>query len=409
MLHTSLRTLRSASVRPRATLLAQKQSFTRYSCRSYSTENADKKERTVTDDVVNKSSPVQTSESEAAASASSASTISTFSALSEPHPSSISPTSDVGPSGPSKEEQLQNVKKLIREWTDKTSYQVRKQADAYTAKAVKTFSQLGAELNKATGYEEIESLKKRVAAQEANIDAARQAAKVAKEEYDKAVSQRAKSQKEVNDLLQRKSSWTDDDVLRFTALVRQDHLYEQAEARAKAATGATEAEVEREFTELMRVILNRYHEEQIWSDKIRSVSTYGSLTVLGLNLLVFVTAILFVEPWKRRRLAQTFEKKVEEMTAETVAAFDARTASLDAKLDKHDELLGRVLETVYYANQPAATVVPPVDVGMDDVKTQFTEDRLPNEHWTPAPQWLVATTATTAIIMGWCARSWFGP
>ena len=254
---------------------------------------------------------------------------------------------------------------------------------------------------------------------EQSIAAARLAAQTAKEEYDKAVSQRAKSQKEVNDLLQRKSSWTDDDVLRFTALVRQDHLFEQAEARAKAGTIQTEAEVEKEFTELMRVILNRYHEEQVWSDKIRSVSTYGSLTVLGLNLLVFITAILFVEPWKRRRLAQTFEKKVEEMTTETVMAFDARTSTLDAKLEKHDELLARILEMAYYTNQPGATVMSPANVEVDNVKGRPTEDGLetistdspnhPNGYWVQDPQYLVATTAATAALMGWFARSWFGP
>ena len=74
--------------------------------------------------------------------------------------------------------------------------------------------------------------------------------------------------------------------------------------------------MEREFSELMKVILNRYHEEQVWSDKIRSASTYGQLTVLGLNMLVFLLAIILVEPWKRKRLAQTFERKVDEMKAE---------------------------------------------------------------------------------------------
>ena len=40
---------------------------------------------------------------------------------------------------------------------------------------------------------------------------------------------------------------------------------------------------------------------------------------LALNLFVFLTAIVFVEPWKRKRLAQTFEKKTEELSAETRA------------------------------------------------------------------------------------------
>ena len=61
---------------------------------------------------------------------------------------------------------------------------------------------------------------------------------------------------------------------------------------------------------------SRYHEEQLWSDKLRSFSTYVSVSVMVANLLVFVTAIVFVEPYKRKRLAQTFEERVTEMTAQ---------------------------------------------------------------------------------------------
>jgi sensitive to high expression protein 9 len=110
------------------------------------------------------------------------------------------------------------------------------------------------------------------------------------------VCRKSDSQQEVNSLLERKSIWTNTDVSRFTALVRQGHALEQAEARAKAAIARTEDEVEREFGALMRVILARYHEEQVWLDKIRSVSTYGQLAMLGVNVLVFVFVLVLVEP-----------------------------------------------------------------------------------------------------------------
>lgn len=61
---------------------------------------------------------------------------------------------------------------------------------------------------------------------------------------------------------------------------------------------------------------SRYHEEQLWSDKLRSFSTYVSVSVMVANLLVFITAIVFVEPYKRKRLALTFEERVTEMTAQ---------------------------------------------------------------------------------------------
>lgn len=57
----------------------------------------------------------------------------------------------------------------------------------------------------------------------------------------------------------------------------------------------------------MRSILNRYHEEQVWSDKIRSLSTYGSLAITGANVLVFLLAVILVEPWRRRRLVDKLE------------------------------------------------------------------------------------------------------
>ncbi|KAI0335825.1 mitochondrial distribution and morphology family 33, partial [Cubamyces sp. BRFM 1775] len=219
---------------------------------------------------------------------------------------------------------------------------MRTRGDQFTVNVARTFAQLGSELNRVTGYEEIEALKRRVVEQEARINNAREAARQAKEAYDHAVLSRAKSQREVNDLLQRKSHWTDDDVSRFTTLVREDHAREQDEARAKAAAAAAEDAVEREFSELMRVILNRYHEEQAWSDKIRSASTYGSLAALALNMAVFVLAIVLVEPWKRRRLAQTFERKVEEMSAATAAAFESRTEELKDRLDEQGKLLALV-------------------------------------------------------------------
>ncbi|KXN88142.1 hypothetical protein AN958_07601 [Leucoagaricus sp. SymC.cos] len=238
---------------------------------------------------------------------------------------------------------LEVVKQRIREWTDQAAVTLRERADGFTAQTKTTFSQLGAELNRVTGYEEIEALKKEVVAQEEKIKLTREAAKQAKLAYEQAVIQRSNSQREVNELLQRKSLWNDMDVARFTTIVRQDHLYEQEEARAKAAVDETEAAVEREFTSLMRSILARYHEEQVWSDKIRSASTYGSLAALGLNLFVFILAIVIVEPWKRRRLAQTFEKKIEEMSLESKERMEE---SLKEIGDKFENLLSQVLGEV---------------------------------------------------------------
>ncbi|KAJ7598802.1 Mdm33 family-domain-containing protein [Mycena floridula] len=228
--------------------------------------------------------------------------------------------------------------KFLRDWTARAATVFREKADGFTGSTKVTLSKLGAELNKVSGYEEIENLKRRVVAQEALITTSRQAARQAKKSHDEAVLQRSNSQREVNDLLQRKSTWDDADVVRFTALVRQDHLFEQAEMQAKRTVEETDLAVDREFSELMRAILARYHEEQVWSDKIRSASTYGQMAVLGLNLLVFLTAIVVVEPWKRRRLAETFEQKITEMNQEYRQALEGAMGNVEKLLEARTPL-----------------------------------------------------------------------
>lgn len=146
----------------------------------------------------------------------------------------------------------------------------------------------------------------------------------------------------MNDLLQRKSSWTEADVHLFTSLVRQDHETEQAEARAKERSAAAELQLETQFNELMRAILNRYHEEQIWSDKIRSASTYGSLGVMGLNLFIFILAILVVEPYKRKKLGETFEQRMVVLEKENQALMRDGMKSLEAHFEQQQHVLTRL-------------------------------------------------------------------
>ncbi|KZP01370.1 mitochondrial distribution and morphology family 33, partial [Calocera viscosa TUFC12733] len=218
---------------------------------------------------------------------------------------------------------------------------LHRRTNALFTQASAQLETLGGKLNQLTGYDEIEGLKRQVREREAGIALLQAAARGAKKAYETAVTSRSACQREVNDLLQRKSMWTEQDVSRFTELVRQDHANEQAELSAKAAVGKAEEEVERGQTALMQTILHRYHEEQVWSDKIRSASTYGSLVALGLNMVVFVLAVIAVEPWKRKRLAQTFEKRVVEMTGEMEGVVKQEVGELSGRLGEMERLLAQ--------------------------------------------------------------------
>lgn len=132
----------------------------------------------------------------------------------------------------------------------------------------------------------------------------------AREAYSTAISQRSSSQREVNELLQRKHAWTANDLERFTALYRSDHANEQAESAAHDALVSVERQAEEAAARLSASILARYHEEQIWSDKIRRMSTWGTWGLMGVNVLLFLVFQVAVEPWRRRRLVKGFEDKV---------------------------------------------------------------------------------------------------
>ncbi|KAI4214960.1 MAG: hypothetical protein LQ351_002676 [Letrouitia transgressa] len=167
-------------------------------------------------------------------------------------------------------------------------------------------------LNDLTGYTGIESLKSSIAAQESLLSSTRARLQAARAAYTAAIQTRSASQREVNELLQRKHAWSALDLERFTALYRSDHANEQAEAKAQAELGRVEREAEESGERLSQSILTRYHEEQIWSDKIRRMSTWGTWGLMGVNVLLFLVFQIGVEPWRRRRLVKGFEEKVVE-------------------------------------------------------------------------------------------------
>ncbi|KAG5367031.1 Sensitive to high expression protein 9-like protein [Yarrowia sp. B02] len=182
----------------------------------------------------------------------------------------------------------------------------------------------GQTLNEVTGYKAIEQLKLSIEKLEDEVLEARSEVREAKRMYSDAISERSNSQREVNELLQRKHNWTPADLERFTELYRNDHANEHSVTEAKKRLGECEHHVEDLTLQLSKQILTRYHEEQIWSDKIRRASTWGTWILMGFNVVLFIVVQLGLEPWKRRRLVGSFEDKVKESLQEWEARNEAR-------------------------------------------------------------------------------------
>jgi sensitive to high expression protein 9, mitochondrial len=125
-------------------------------------------------------------------------------------------------------------------------------------------------LNDITGYTSIESIKIQIHEQgpplkqplelilESKARAARAAVTKAKEEYSTAVTTRAETQRELTNLLNRKTSWTPDDLARFTTLYPSDHENEHRAVRTAEELSRAERESEEASADLGRLILSRY-------------------------------------------------------------------------------------------------------------------------------------------------------
>ncbi|GAC98182.1 hypothetical protein PHSY_005771 [Pseudozyma hubeiensis SY62] len=235
-------------------------------------------------------------------------------------------------------------------------------------------SNLSTQYNTHTGYTAIETLKSRITLLETSLESARTLASAAKKAYLQSVQSRSTSQRETNDLLSRKNSWTESDLSRYTELLRKEHALSRQETEAEKELERSEAEVQACFDELMKAVMVRYHEEQIWSDRMRGMSTYGSLLVAGLNAVLFVLAILLVEPYKRRRLAETFEQRLvaaeeqsRRLILDSVEGFRGELRSFTSGIDPgHMEMDSPPLlppptdemETVPAVEQDEATTPP---------------------------------------------------
>ncbi|KAF9274905.1 sensitivity to high expression protein she9 [Mortierella alpina] len=177
-----------------------------------------------------------------------------------------------------------------------------------------TIALLAGHLNTFTGYNAINELKHKVITHGDRLDEARIKLVQAKQAYEDAIGMRSDTQKAINDLLQRKHLWSPDDVIRFTDLYRSEHANEQAEQKTKAQYKQAEAEVEERSRQLTTVITERYHEEQVWSDKIRAASTYGTWGLIGVNVMAFLVVQAFVEPRRRRKQVERYEELVQDLT-----------------------------------------------------------------------------------------------
>ncbi|KAJ1987632.1 sensitivity to high expression protein she9 [Coemansia spiralis] len=203
---------------------------------------------------------------------------------------------------------------------------------------------LGKALNKLTGYDRIAELKTKVETSGAEFHKARQQLEEIKSRHANALKERINSQREINGLLQRKHLWNEDDVARFTSLYRQEHMSETVEQNVGKEVQAAESLADQKYDELVNSIRERYHEEQIWSDKIRRASTYGTWAVLFMNVFALLMAQAIFEPRKRRKIVDGVDERLAAVLDEQQVKAGNENKILEQRLVSHEKVTKSVVE-----------------------------------------------------------------
>ena len=218
------------------------------------------------------------------------------------------------------------------------------------------------------------------------MSAAHEAAQTTKQKYEAATIKRSNSQREVDNLSRKHPlEWTDAESVKFTTFVHEGRSYGRAEAQARDASKAADRTVERELKEYLKSLRARYHEEKIWSDKIRVVTS-------ALYFLTLIVTILVVEPLKSRGLVHTFEKKVEELSEEITVLLEKEIRKLETRPDA-------VMRTIPPSQPPS-----PVSIEVETVSVPPGPMSLPYRlysGWCSIPHKLEGGLVASALALGW--------
>lgn len=195
---------------------------------------------------------------------------------------------------------------------DKTE-PLSKRVDSNVKELKKSIQIASKVVNDVTGYSNVMKLRDEIGDIETKLNQMKEEIQKAKKRYQSAIELRSSSQKEINALLERKNTWDQVDLQRFTKLYMSNHDLETSVTSAEEELKQLETIEEESQGKLIKCIMNRYHEEQTWSDKIRQFSTWVTLLILCGNMLLVLLVQFVFEPFKRWRLVSSFEDKVKEL------------------------------------------------------------------------------------------------
>ena len=163
--------------------------------------------------------------------------------------------------------------------------------------------------NSLTGYSSIEAITANNTRLEKTLGEARSAMRAARQHLQDTSAAQVTTQRDMATLLARKASWVQSDKARFAELIEDDYRLETEVAQAAKAVEDAEAREQALTNEWVAGMSKQYYEHQVYSDRIRRASTWGTWGLMGVNVLLFLLLQFVAEPWKRGRLLNSMEER----------------------------------------------------------------------------------------------------
>ena len=244
---------------------------------------------------------------------------------------------------------------------------VSKRLSTLTDSLLTSLNNVSHQVNTYTGtdYTPIITLRNAISTQESTVRTSHRAVASAKEAYDAAHSQQTSAQKEVVGLLERKASWSATDLERYMALIRSEHVNDQDVATSLTTLREREQELEQGRRQLERMERQQYHEEQIWSDTIRRNSTWVTIVLMGVNILLLLVNIVGVEPWRRRRLVKEVKSAINEKAIGPAALPALVKEGVEKEIDDVMDPKGVTLEQIEGEEKGRDAEIALVDVEVE--------------------------------------------
>jgi hypothetical protein len=168
-----------------------------------------------------------------------------------------------------------------------------------------------------SGTKEILQLKEKVNASSLKFDEKQRLVVEARSSLDVALKAWEDSQSQHTQLLQVRDKWTPTQAQEFAAVVQTEVQVRNDLQYAKKNLSEQEGQQASTQVEYMNDLRRRYHEEQIWQDKWRIMSTFGTWGLIVLNSIVFLISQYLYRMRETKRIKDTEGLMYQTLTSNT--------------------------------------------------------------------------------------------